>query len=96
MASEHRFTSNGAIAPAGMPGGLGCLEHRFPARISRAIQVRQEGQPQAVREIAWQAQIRLNRRYRALKARQVVLICVAVAQLTGFVWSIARQVEVPC
>lgn len=72
--------------------------YRFPARISRTLQIRQEGQPRAVRTIAWQAQVRLSRRYRALKARQVPhnKVCVAVArELSGFVWSIARQVEVP-
>jgi len=70
--------------------------YRFPARISRALQARQEGQPTVVRDIAWQAQVRLSRRYRALKARQVIhnKICVAVArELAGFVWAIAQQVE---
>ena len=38
--------------------------YRFPAKMSRALQVRQEGQPKAIREIAWQAQVRLSRRYR--------------------------------
>jgi len=72
--------------------------YRFPARISRVLQVRQEGQPKAVRTIAWQAQVRLSRRYRALKARQINhnKICVAIArELSGFVWAIARQVELP-
>ena len=72
--------------------------YRLPARIGPALQVRQEGQPRAVRDIAWKAQIRLSRRYRALKARQFPhnKICVALArELSGFVWSIARQVEVP-
>ncbi len=70
--------------------------YRFPARISRALQVRQEGQPKAVRDIAWQAQVRLSRRYRALKARQIAhnKVCVAVArELSGFVWAIAQQIE---
>lgn len=70
--------------------------YRFPARISRALQTRQEGQPKVVRDIAWQAQVRLCRRYRALKARQIAhnKICVAVArELSGFVWAIAQQVE---
>jgi transposase len=71
--------------------------YRFPARISRSLQIRQEGQPKVIRDIAWQAQVRLSRRYRALKARQLAhnKICVAVArELAGFVWSIAREVEV--
>ena len=104
--SEHSSGDsrrNGAITRTGNGYARRMLveaawSYRFPARISRAIQVRQEGQPQAIREIAWQAQVRLSRRYRALKARQVAhnKICVAVArELTGFVWSIARQVEVP-
>ena len=70
--------------------------YRFPARLSRALQVRQEGQPKTVRDIAWQAQVRLSRRYRALKARQLAhnKICVAVArELAGFVWAIAQQTE---
>ena len=70
--------------------------YRFPARISRVLQARQEGQPRAVRDIAWQAQVRLSRRYRALKARQIAhnKICVAVArELSGFVWAIAQQLE---
>jgi transposase len=70
--------------------------YRFPARVSRILQVRQEGQPKAVREIAWRAQLRLARRYRHLLARKLALnkICVAIArELSGFVWDIARQVK---
>ena len=36
--------------------------YRFPARLSRRLHVRQEGQPKAVREIAWRAQLRLAHR----------------------------------
>ena len=63
---------------------------------SRTLQIREEDQPRAVRAIAWQAQVRLSRRYRALKARQVPhnKVCVAVAwKLFSFVWSVARQIE---
>jgi hypothetical protein len=69
--------------------------HRFPARISRELQVRQEGQPKTVRDIAWQAQLRLCARYRRLQARGVHQnkICIAIArELTGFLWDIARHV----
>jgi transposase len=31
--------------------------YRFPARVSRALQVRQERQPAVIREIAWRAQL---------------------------------------
>jgi transposase len=70
--------------------------YRFPARMSSFLQRRQEGQPKAVREIAWRAQLRLARRYRRLSARKLVLnkICVTIArELAGFVWDIARQVK---
>lgn len=70
--------------------------YRYPARVSRVLQVRQQGQSQAVREIAWRAQLRLTRRYRRLCARKLALnkICVAIArELCGFVWDIARQAK---
>jgi transposase len=70
--------------------------YRFPARLSRVLQVRQEGQPKAVREIAWRAQLRLTHRYRRLSSRKLHpnKICVAVArELAGFLWDIARQVK---
>jgi transposase len=70
--------------------------YRFPARLSEPLQRRQEGQPQAVRQIAWRAQLRLAKRYRHLAARKLAVnkICVAIArELSGFVWDIARQVS---
>lgn len=71
--------------------------YRFPARISRVLQIRQEGQPKAVRDIAWRAQLRLAHRYRRLSSRKLHpnKICVAIArELAGFLWDIARQVKV--
>jgi len=69
--------------------------YRFPARISRILQVRQENQPAEVRDIAWRAQLRLCDRYRRLSARGVQhnKVCVAIArELLGFVWDIGQQV----
>lgn len=69
--------------------------HRFPARIGRAMRVRQEGQCEAVRAISWKAQLRLCGRFRSLSARGLHQnkVCVAVArELAGFVWAIARAV----
>lgn len=71
--------------------------YRFPARLSVALQKRQEGQPKAVREIAWRAQLRLTQRYRRLSARHLHhnKVCVAIArELAGFIWDIGRQVPV--
>jgi hypothetical protein len=49
--------------------------YRYPARISRELQVRQERQPPEIRAIAWRAQLRLNHRYRRLKARGLQPLC---------------------
>ena len=71
--------------------------YRFPARIAREKQIRQEAQPRVVREIAWRAQLRLCQRYRRLSARGMHQnkTCVSIArELVGFIWDIARQVQV--
>lgn len=73
--------------------------YRFNPRVSRPIEVRQEGQPKAVRDIAWRAQLRLAYRFRKLNAGRNMTqnkCCVAVArELAGFAWDIARQVKIP-
>ena len=69
--------------------------YRYPARMSRELLVRNQGQPKAVRDIAWRAQLRLCNRYRRFTARGVAQnkICVALArELAAFVWDIARHV----
>lgn len=71
--------------------------YRHPARISRLMQKRQEGQPKPVRDIAWRAQLRLGQRYRRLSSRKLHQnkICVAIArELSGFVWAVAAQIPV--
>jgi transposase len=72
--------------------------YRFKAQVSREIQVRQQGQPKAVRDIAWRAQLRLAHRYRSLIMGRKLhknKVCVAIArELAGFVWDLARQVKI--
>ena len=66
--------------------------YRFRPRIGYQAQRRAEDLPQAIRDMAWKAQLRLSGRFAALKARGVHMnkVCVAVArELTGFVWAIA-------
>jgi hypothetical protein len=68
--------------------------HRFPARVSRELRLRQEAQPRPIREIAWKAQLRLCARYRKLarggKPANVVTAAIA-RELAGFIWAIAEQ-----
>jgi transposase len=65
--------------------------YRFSARISRRAQLRQEDLSEPIRAIGWKAQLRLTKRFAALKGRgvQINKVCVAVArELTGFVWAV--------
>jgi transposase len=69
--------------------------YRHAARLSRSQQLRQEGQPPAIRAIAWRAQLRLAHRYRHLTARGLHhnKACVAIArELAAFIWDIGRHV----
>jgi len=73
----------------------GAWAYRFPAKVSRAIQIRLEGLPQAIQDIGWKAQVRLCKRYRQLTARgkNVNQVVVAIArEMAAFLWAIARQV----
>jgi transposase len=70
--------------------------YRFPARISREQLLRQEALPKLIRDIAWKAQERLCRRYRALARAgklPTVIIAAIARELSGFVWAIAKQVQ---
>lgn len=63
------------------------------ARVAPEIQWRHEGLPKEIIDRAWDAQLRLCRRYRKLVARgkNANIAVVAVArELTGFIWDIAR------
>lgn len=68
--------------------------YRYPAKMSRVLVVRNQGQPKVVRDIAWKAQQRLCSRYRHMSARGVHhnKICIAIArELAGFIWDVARH-----
>jgi transposase len=75
----------------------GAWAYRYPAKVSRHLQLRLEKPPKIIQDISWKAQVRLCKRYRKLIARgkyanQVV---VAIArELVGFMWAIANQVPV--
>ncbi len=66
--------------------------YRHAPKVTRALEKRQDGQPEAVTSVAWKAQERLHGRYRKLagrKGRQKAVIAVA-RELVGFVWALAR------
>jgi transposase len=72
--------------------------NRFKAQVTRALQVRQEGQPKIIREISWKAQLRLSKRWRRFSMGRKLnqnKICVAIArELAGFIWDVARHVRI--
>jgi transposase len=97
---EHRH--QGGITKAGNGHARralveGAWAYRYPAKVSRHLQLRLEHVPTEVRAIAWKAQVRLCKRYRVLSARgkHVNRVVVAIArEMAAFAWAIARAVPV--
>ena len=103
--SEHSSglrRHQGAITKAGNPHARralieGAWSYRYPAKVSRHLQLRLETLPKPAQDIGWKAQVRLCKRYRRLTARgknpnQAV---VAVArEMAAFIWAIAREVPI--
>jgi transposase len=75
----------------------GAWAYRYPAKVSRHLQLRLEKVPKVIQDISWKAQIRLCKRSRRLSARgkNANQVVVAIArEMAAFVWAIAREVEV--
>jgi transposase len=75
----------------------GAWAYRYPAKVSRHLQLRLETLPKPIQDISWKAQVRLCKRYRRLLARgkHANQVVVAMArELAGFLWAIAQQVPV--
>lgn len=73
----------------------GAGSYRYPAKVSPAIQKRQEALPKAVTDIAWKAQLRLCKRFHYLlkrgKPENVIKVSIA-REMIGFIWAISREV----
>lgn len=70
--------------------------YRHPPRVGVDKQVRVTAAPRAAREIAWKAQVRLCKRFRALsrKGKKSTIVATAIArELAAFIWAIARTVS---
>jgi transposase len=73
----------------------GAWAYRYPAKVSRHLQLRLEKQPKVIQDISWKAQVRLCKRYRRLVSRgkHANVVTVAIArELIGFMWAIAKEV----
>jgi transposase len=70
--------------------------YRYPPRQTETMTARQRGQPDTIHEIAWQAQVRLNGKFRRLRHRgkkSTVAVCAVARELLGFVWAVAVEVK---
>jgi transposase len=75
----------------------GAWAYRYPAKVSRHLQLRLETLPKPIQDLSWKAQVRLCKRYRRLIARgkHANQVVVAIArELAGFMWAIAKQIPV--
>jgi transposase len=73
----------------------GAWAYRYPAKVSRHLQLRLEKLPKPIQDISWKAQVRLCKRYRKLSARgkHANQVVVAIArELIAFMWAIAQEV----
>jgi transposase len=73
----------------------GAWAYRDPAKSSRHLQLRLEGRPKPIQDIAWKAQVRLCKRYRHLitRGKHANQVVVALArERAAFAWAIAREV----
>ena len=73
----------------------GAGSYRYPAKVSPAMQKRQEALPRAVTDIAWKAQLRLCKRFHYLvkrgKPQNVIKVSIA-REMIAFIWAISREV----
>ena len=75
----------------------GAWAYRYPAKVSRHLQLRLETQPKVIQDISWKAQVRLCKRYRRLisRGKHPNVVTVAMArELAGFMWAMAKEVPV--
>lgn len=73
----------------------GAHSYRYPANVSKDLQLRQEGLPKDIVDIAWKAQLRLCKRYQRMskKGKHYNLIITAIArEMAAYLWAIAREV----
>ena len=71
-------------------------QYILPARVTPHIRKRHLGQPKAVVDIAWKAQVRLCERFQNLvrqRKKTVVAVTAVGRELVGFIWAIAMEVE---
>lgn len=75
----------------------GAHSYKHKANVSTELQKRQEGLSKDIIDIAWQAQLRLCRRYKRLmhKGKHRNLVVAAIArEMIAYIWAISREVVI--
>jgi transposase len=70
--------------------------YQYAPRVGKAKQQKVDAAPEAVGAIAWKAQCRLYRRYRALLRRgklKTVAITAVAREFAGFIWAVSREIN---
>ena len=96
---DRRLVKRGPVTKAGNRRARRMLvectwSYQHPPWVGKDKQEKVAAAPPAVREIAWKAQSRLNRRYRALIRRgklKTVAITAVAREFAGFIWAVARE-----
>ena len=73
----------------------GAHTYKYKANVSTELQKRQEGLSKKITDIAWQAQLRLCKRYQRLvyKGKHRNLVVAAIArEMIAYMWAISREV----
>ncbi len=99
--SSGKRITRGSITKAGSARARrvlveGAWAYRQPASVSKAQMARQAELPTEIRQIAWDAQVRLCQRYRRLSAKgkcQNIVTTAIAREMSAFVWSIARHAQ---
>ena len=101
--SEHTSSDKRQLGPITKMGNTrarrllveGAHSYRYQPKVSVEMERRQEGLPQSIKDIAWQAQLRLCRRYQRLmyrgKHRNVVVVATA-REMVAYLWEIIQLV----
>jgi len=70
--------------------------YRFNPKVNKDIQRRQEYLPLNIRNIAWEAQLRLNHRYKTMmkkdKVKNIIVVSIA-RELSAFMWAIFQELN---
>ena len=101
--SEHTSSDKRRLGPITKQGNTrarrllveSAHSYRHQPKVSVEMKKRQEGLPQEIKGIAWQAQLRLCRRYQRLmvrsKHRNIVVVATA-REMVGYLWEIIQLV----